>query len=326
MVGTLQELGIKTIYDVLALPRSSLGIRFGAPLLKRINQLLGYEEEVRAPLFPPPSYIASREFDIPLTRHESIVHASLTILEEVVTQLTQSKRAAKNFLISMESLQMDNSITLLKKEVSLYAAQSGFTHIQSILSPVLESIKTPQGIQKITISATITERSKEKQERITTTSDKEETAENAHALCNSLLAALGTTRVTKAHFRPSHVPERSFGYRSIKKEDRSPEPHLEESFVKENRPPYFLDIPEQVEVISMLPDKPPSRMTWDGLELKIIKGLGPERIANEWWREELDTSLIKERDYFRIQDETGRWLWIFRNKRTMQWFVQGVWV
>ena len=332
ITGTLHELGIKTIYDVLALPRSSLGVRFGPILLQRINQILGHEEEVYTPILSPPSYSATREFDIPLTRHESIVAASLEILKKIVGELIKKKESAKQFLITMESLQMDNSIEVLRKEVSLYAAQSGFTHIQSILSPVLESIRTPQGIQKITISAPITERTIQNQGRLDGTHDNESALQSVHALCNSLLAGLGPARVTTAQFIPSHIPERSFSYRTIeqKTSPTSPmkaSPMKDKGFIiKEGRPPYLLDTPEQVEVLSMLPDKAPSRVTWDGLELKIVRGIGPERIANEWWREEIDLSVTKERDYFRIQDETGRWLWIFRNKRTMEWFVQGVWV
>jgi protein ImuB len=75
----------------------------------------------------------------------------------------------------------------------------------------------------------------------------------------------------------------------------------------------------------MLPDKPPSRIQWRGKHLSIISGTGPERIAPEWWRTHLHNDSFVGRDYFTIQDDAGRWLWVFRETRTQRWFVHGVW-
>jgi protein ImuB len=75
----------------------------------------------------------------------------------------------------------------------------------------------------------------------------------------------------------------------------------------------------------MLPDKPPSRIRWRNATLSIISGIGPERIAPEWWRGDLQRDIFSERDYFTIQDASGRWLWVFRDNTSQSWFVHGVW-
>lgn len=83
--------------------------------------------------------------------------------------------------------------------------------------------------------------------------------------------------------------------------------------------------PEPIRTIAMLPDKPPSFIQWRGVHLTVRSGFGPERIAPEWWRELLNDSSFGERDYFTIQDNNGRWLWVFRDQRTQEWFIHGAW-
>ena len=55
---------------------------------------------------------------------------------------------------------------------------------------------------------------------------------------------------------------------------------------------------------------------------------GPERIAGEWWKR--DREWFSVRDYFRVEDETGRRFWLFRRGNgadaetgDMQWFLHG---
>ena len=73
----------------------------------------------------------------------------------------------------------------------------------------------------------------------------------------------------------------------------------------------------------MLPDRPPVRLCWKGVNLDVLQATGPERIAPEWWH--LHRAPQNEREYFKVQDHLGRWLWVYRDRRDMQWFVQGLW-
>ena len=40
-----------------------------------------------------------------------------------------------------------------------------------------------------------------------------------------------------------------------------------------------------------------------------------------WWTDEESAA----RDYFRVQDAGGRWLWLFRSSNSGDWFVHGEW-
>jgi protein ImuB len=65
----------------------------------------------------------------------------------------------------------------------------------------------------------------------------------------------------------------------------------------------------------------------------VVRAEGPERIAPEWWRlSPASPRPPRTRDYYRIEDETGRRYWLFREglygredqDRTPEWWLHGV--
>jgi protein ImuB len=85
-----------------------------------------------------------------------------------------------------------------------------------------------------------------------------------------------------------------------------------------------------------VPDGPPLQLRWRRQSLRIIAAEGPERIGPEWWRAPPDAEAPPDRDYYRVADETGRRLWLFReglyprshesqqDSRPPRWFVHGL--
>lgn len=86
------------------------------------------------------------------------------------------------------------------------------------------------------------------------------------------------------------------------------------------RPSILFDHPEPATAMAITPDGPPSLLRWRGRDHAIPAAIGPERIAGEWWHRREPT-----RDYFKVQTQGGRWLWVFREIQTNQWFVHGEW-
>lgn len=94
------------------------------------------------------------------------------------------------------------------------------------------------------------------------------------------------------------------------------------------RPIRLFDPPEEIRVLYAVPDGPPAQFVWRRQTLRAARFAGPERIAPEWWR---DRPGVRLRDYFRIEDEHGRRLWIFREGMpgdgrggAPRWFLHGV--
>jgi protein ImuB len=55
----------------------------------------------------------------------------------------------------------------------------------------------------------------------------------------------------------------------------------------------------------------------DVFDLSLVRG--PERITGLWWE-----GRDKTRDYFDVEDSTGRRFWIFRVLENRRWFLHGI--
>jgi protein ImuB len=75
------------------------------------------------------------------------------------------------------------------------------------------------------------------------------------------------------------------------------------------RPQRLLDSPEAIAVIYATPEGVPRRFVWRRGVHDIARVEGPERIAPEWWRA---PSKARLRDYYRVEDVSGRRFWIYR--------------
>ena len=102
---------------------------------------------------------------------------------------------------------------------------------------------------------------------------------------------------------------------------------------KPARPVRLFTPPEPVEAFWVLPDDPPFHFTWRHRTHRVAASDGPERIAEEWWQPDGELtagagSPDAIRDYYRVEDETGRRFWLFRaglpGDPPPRWFVHGV--
>jgi len=97
---------------------------------------------------------------------------------------------------------------------------------------------------------------------------------------------------------------------------------------KPPRPVRLFTPPEPIEASWLLPDDPPFRFTWRRRAHRVWRADGPERIAEEWWIEAGTIATDAIRDYYRVEDEEGRRLWLFRaglpGTPPPRWFVHGL--
>ena len=73
-----------------------------------------------------------------------------------------------------------------------------------------------------------------------------------------------------------------------------------------------------------MPDDPPVLFRWRRVAHRVRRADGPERIAEEWWRETAEL-----RDYYRVEDEAGYRFWLYRAglyrpQATPRWFLHGL--
>jgi protein ImuB len=95
------------------------------------------------------------------------------------------------------------------------------------------------------------------------------------------------------------------------------------------RPLMLLPRPELIDVTVRVPDYPPRQFTWRRCLHKVRKAEGPERISPEWWQAGDGGKRPTARDYYMVEDESGKRFWLYREgvygKDTSQrWFLHGL--
>ncbi len=329
----LKELGIDTIGKLLKLPSKTLGARFGLALLRRLHQLLGVIEEPFIALTPSKPPALTREFEVPLQRHEAMQYTVIGLFDKLLLALSLHGVRARNFIIQIEGLNSAREPSCITREISLNTVTNHLSQLRGIITPIVERVRFTEGVTKITVQGSQIEAVCGEQESFIDGSVNKRRVEAATELLNSLSARLGTGQLCQAEFHQSYLPERSFSFRPIPRNyiklitnqsrNSSIQATAGSSKIRlPDRPPYLLIRPEPASALALLPDKPPVRLTWRDEEHEIIIGIGPERIMPEWWRGDHDS----ERDYFKLQSKDGVWLWVFRHQTELSWWVHGMWV
>jgi protein ImuB len=322
----LQDVGIGTIGELLELPRHTLADRFGKQLLCRITQLTGSVEERFHTVSPEKRHIRSKIFEPPLTSRHAIMRVIERLFAEVISSL---KKACSDALLFFLTLR-DTSGHSTCKEFTLASATNDLKHVITIIQPIIDSMQFCGELREITLEGKYTSRKQHEQTNLANAvSPTDDIARSRNELLNAFCVRIGKERISYAYCANSHIPENSFEYRSaLDSSSADKKPLLHQSAATYGlleRPPALITPPEPISTIAMLPDKPPSWVRWRDVGLSVIAGYGPERIAPEWWRVDLQRDVFADRDYFTIQDSSGRWLWIFRNQHSQEWFLHGVW-
>lgn len=321
-LDALQHVGIYTIQQLSRLSIKQLGLRFGPQLITRLDQLYGRVEERVAQITQPREFKSTQVFEVPLAKHSAIQKIAQRLFEQVVQQLRSEHKQACLFRITMDFIRNDMTRMRSHKDIQLHAASNNAAHLRSVLAPILEALTQRGMLRALEVQALqIAE-----QPLLQCSLDTHEETRDSNQLSNELLNHLGTRlgqqAIKQVELHPSHIPEKNYSFQPFRKNYVQQLAHDDLRMLRE-RPPYLLTTPQPLTAIALLPDKPPTRISWNGKSYRILAASGPEKISAEWW---VHTEQVPEtREYFKLQDDLGRWLWVFRTEQ-MRWFVQGIWL
>lgn len=318
-IEQLQELGIYTVESLFRLPRKKLFERFGALLVKRIDQLLGLVDELFPGVHEAAELSVEECWEHPLTRKAAIEETLVILFQRCFEKAQVEGKTPQIFLLRCEGVDRFCRSFQIVRKLSFHAGCSSEKHLRSIVSPWVEKLTFSGPVERIGIQVVQTTGNAATQADAFQEKASAVEAHERDELVNHLVHQLGGERVRALEVREAHIPEETFRFTPItkrKKKGGKPLPAF-------SYPPVLLPHPEPVSAVALLPDRPPHRITWKGKILRIIKGFGPERISEPWWRSAGDGASTRE--YFRLQDETGRWLWVYREKEKQKWFLHGIW-
>ncbi len=312
----LRRLGLKTIREVMALPRTTLTGRF-EDLLPRLDQALGDAPETVAFAQPPTQWFETLTFADFIMTPEDLQRATAALAKKLCRRLGEAGLGGRRFEAGFFGA--DNSIQHVTVATSL--ANRDAPGIAKLLSAKLETIDPGFGIEVVTLRASRIEALPERQ----ITMDAQAGDRIALSpLIDKLGNRLGFGNVWRFALQESHWPERSVT-RTAPLAD--PSGRVWQSGAA--RPIRLLSRPELIDVTASIPDNPPRQFRWRRVLRKIRRAEGPERIAPEWWQEPEGGKPRQVRDYYRIEDESGARFWVYREGLYVngapppRWFIHG---
>ena len=315
--ASLKRLGLKTVGAVLDLPRDQLVRRFGKGLLLRLDQAVGMAEEALVFRRAPTPWFERRAYGEPISLLDDFVRALEDVAATLCVRLEAEGKGGRRFEAIFH--RADGEAFPVRIGTSLPSRDPA--RLVKLFAPRLEAIDPGFGIEAVTLTAGRVETLDCRQQ---TLDAREEEAEGVALLVDRLSNRLGEDRVWRATPHESWTPERAVTRApAMSKPDRSWDP-------ERPRPLRLFARPEPIEAMAPVPDDPPVRFTWRGVSRRVRRAEGPERIAQEWWRDAAaEPGPDRVRDYYRVEDEEGGRFWLFRAglyaaDRPPRWFVHGL--
>ena len=317
-VRRLHDVGIERIEDLIDLPRRAIPARFGDDVLLRLDQARGDAFETIESVREPEPLEASRRFAGPTTRIEAIEQCAYELIGTIVETLRTQERGVT--LLQLQLVRADAPPVDL--EFSFSYPSRDLRHLWSIVRPRLERASLGYGVDAMHCRAARSRRiahAQYEQWGGNGRATRRETDRHFGTLIDALTDRLGDQRVHFVDAQASHIPERAFRRRSTR---TGTEPGRATPVATPDRPSWLETNPVPIRLMIMNPDGPIMRMRIGSLEHDIVTTLGPERIGPPWWDCPSDASA---RDFFKLQDEHGRWFWVCRELRTNRWLLIGEW-
>ncbi|WP_417769176.1 Y-family DNA polymerase [Stappia sp.] len=329
-VQALGRLGLERIGLVAGKPRAPLASRFGAMLVRRLDQALGHESERFDPLSPPPAHFATLRFAEPVVTLEAIAQVTERLVGELAATLGEAGKAARRLELAL--FRVDGWRELLELRIS--RPSNDPRHLSRLLGERLDRIRDHAGFgfEVAVLAAFDVENAEEVQSALVAGGGADADPDGFARLLDRFVNRLGPASVTRFAPNESYLPERAV--RPVSVLVRLPAhdwpAHCQAlcGAAGSARPALLLERPEPVEVIVEMPDKPPARFEWRRVSHRVARADGPERIAPEWWKGGEENRFT--RDYYRIEDGEGRRFWLFReglydrDGDRPRWFMHGL--
>jgi protein ImuB len=257
-------------------------------------------------------------FPEPISLLADIEHIARDLSFRLCPQLEGDGRGAKSFALKLFGT--DGSV----REISVSSARLLFNSekLAALFHERIHGIEAfydpGTGVDALSLEAAKVESLEAVQKSLGF--ERDQGGEAFSFLLDRLSARLGPRAIGKMSPRESYLPERA--QRRGKLDDKAGVQCWQDA----PRPLLLLPRPEAIDVMAEVPDGPPVQFTWRRVRRRVAFADGPERIAQEWWRE----TQAPTRDYFRIEDEEHRRYWLYRDglygieTGSPRWYMHGL--
>jgi protein ImuB len=323
VIQSLSDVGITHIGPLLDLPRSALIERYGRALVRRLDQALGRAPESLEPIHPTEPMFERIDLPGPARQIQAIHQVAEQLIESLCERLVRRQQGGRCFELAMHRI--DNHIERRSIRVTRPAYRA--KHLWRLMRLQLEQLPLGEGVERVDLRAGELAAVHEIQASWWPEQPVDSMPAALGELIDVMVNRLGADRVVQVNPRSTWVPERNFERRPADA-PRSRD-QWQAALPDEDRPSRLLSRPKPIQVIRLCPDGGPAWLQVDGQSRRVVDRHGPRRIEKPWWNEPPprsdDTTVGWARDYWRVQDSFGRWLWLFHERNSEQWFLHGLW-
>jgi protein ImuB len=283
--------GLVRIGQVLGLPLDALAMRFGYAVTDYLGRLTGRLADPRRWYRLPERYRRRFEFDGEIESTETLLFPLRRLLVELQEYLVARDTGVQEFRLELEHDAAAPSVLT----IGMGSASRDAAHFQVLLRERFERTELAAPVRALTLAADrfVSPRARQLDFLNPRGSEDEEWG----ALLDRLRARLGSETVRSLGLAADYRPEKSWcalppGAKSVAGAPSGATDH--------RRPLWLLPEPRPL-------DEMPRCVA------------GPERIEGGWW-----DGLDATRDYYVAQSGAAR-LWVYRERGSGHWFLQGLW-
>ena len=323
--GGLARVGIRTVKELRNMPRAPLAARFGAAVGLRLDQASGEVREPISPRAPVVPFRARLAFAEPIALIADIERGVRHLLDDLCRRLADAGRGGRRLVLTL--YRIDGEV--FETVVGAARPARDPDRLARLFGGRLSGFEPAFGVEVMTLTASVTESlvpaavQLPAAVRNPAAPDEAFHGDRLAPLIDRLGNRLGFDRVVRLVAVASHLPERAVR--------TAPALAGSADFTwapMPLRPLRLLEWPERIAatVPERDPHAPPERFRWRRADHDVRFAEGPERIAPEWWARE---GVTKTRDYWRVEDATGRRFWICRYGLprpgdASEWFLHGL--
>ena len=295
-LATLEAVGVRTLGEVLALPRAGLARRFGEALLDEFDRALGTLPDPRAFFSPPERFHAGLELPAEVREAEALIFAVRRLIVQLGGFLAARDGGVQRFRIELFHKEARTDV-----EVGLVRPGRDTQHFALLAREKLSALSLQEPVRRIALAAD--EILAVAHENLDLIDDTLKPPGDWRGLIERLRARLGNHAVGGIATNGEHRPEAAW---------RVTEPGVRgTAFEFGTRPLWLLQKPKRLEEVGSAPQC--------GGPLALLAG--PERIESGWW-----DGRDAARDYFVARAQTESVLWVYRERGLARghWYLHGI--
>jgi protein ImuB len=290
----LAAIGVRTIGELLALPRGGVARRFGQKLLDEIDRALGRLPDPRNFFVPPARFRAAIELAAEVVQAEALLFAAKRLIVQLAGFLAARSDGTQRIVFRLKHREGATEVA-----IGLVAPSRDAGHFTLLAREQFSGLALAQAVREIALE--VDDMAPLAGRNFGLLLEPGKPAGDWERLLERLRARLGAEAVSGVAVQPEHRPERASAVADPGMKPLRPE--------FGERPMWLLESPRSLAEIDARPHH-------EG-PLELLAG--PERIESGWW----DGGDVA-RDYFIARMRNQALVWIYRERGGGGWYLHGL--